>query len=38
VDEESFMEKAYLQELAKQLKLDPGLKAELESQVKQAAV
>ena len=37
VDEEHFMERAYLDELAKQLKLDPGLKAELESQVKQAA-
>lgn len=38
VDEEHFMERAYLDELAKQLKLDPGLKTELESQVKQAAV
>ncbi len=38
VDEEHFMERAYLDELAKQLKLDPGLKAELESQVKQAAL
>lgn len=37
VDEEHFMERAYLDELAKQLKLDPGFKAELESQVKQAA-
>ena len=37
VDEEHFMERAYLEELAKQLKLDPGLKAELEAQVKQAA-
>ena len=36
VDEEHFMERAYLEELAKQLKLDPGLKAELEAQVKQA--
>lgn len=31
VDEESFMEKAYLEELARQLKLDPALKAELEA-------
>ena len=37
VDQEHFMERAYLEELAKQLKLDPGLKAELEAQVKQAA-
>lgn len=36
VDEEHFMERAYLEELAKQLKLDPGLKMELEAQVKQA--
>ncbi|HXR00575.1 MAG TPA: tellurite resistance TerB family protein [Pseudomonas sp.] len=36
VDEEHFMERAYLDELAKQLKLEPGLKAELESQVRQA--
>ena len=36
VDEEHFMERAYLEELAKQLKLDPGRKAELEAQVKQA--
>lgn len=36
VDEEHFMERAYLDELAKQLKLDPGLKAELEAQVRQA--
>ena len=35
VDEEHFMERAYLEELAKQLKLDPGLKIELEAQVKQ---
>ncbi len=34
VDEENFMEKAYLDELARQLKLDPGLKAELEKQVR----
>ncbi|WCM52429.1 tellurite resistance TerB family protein [Pseudomonas sp. WJP1] len=38
VDEESFMEKSYLDELARQLKLEPGLKAELENQVRLAAV
>ena len=38
VDEESFMEKSYLDELARQLKLEPGLKVELEKQVRQAAV
>lgn len=31
-DEQSFMERAYLEELARQLKLAPGLKAELEAQ------
>ena len=36
VDEEHFMERAYLDELARQLKIEPGLKAELESQVRQA--
>lgn len=36
VDEESFMEKSYLDELARQLKLEPGLKAELEKQVRLA--
>ncbi len=35
VDEEHFMERAYLEELARQLKLEPSLKAELESQVLQ---
>jgi uncharacterized membrane protein YebE (DUF533 family) len=34
VDEESFMERAYLDELARQLKLAPDLKAQLENQVK----
>ncbi|MCQ4320873.1 tellurite resistance TerB family protein [Stutzerimonas stutzeri] len=34
VDEEQFMERAYLDELARQLQLDAGLKAELESQVR----
>lgn len=33
VDEEHFMERAYLEELARQLKLDPALKSELEAQV-----
>lgn len=32
VDEESYMERAYLDELARQLQLDPALKAELETQ------
>ncbi|QJI27550.1 tellurite resistance TerB family protein [Pseudomonas sp. ADAK18] len=36
VDEENFMEKAYLDELARQLKLEPGLKVELERQVRAA--
>lgn len=36
VDEENFMERAYLQELAKQLRLEPGLQAELSSQAKNA--
>ena len=34
VDEENFMEKAYLDELARQLKLEPGLKLELEKQLR----
>jgi len=34
VDEEHFMERAYLDELARQLRLDPALKAELERQVR----
>lgn len=34
VDEEHFMERAYLDELARQLKLDDALKIELESQVR----
>lgn len=38
VDEEHFMERAYLEELARQLKLDPGLKVELERQVRQELV
>jgi uncharacterized membrane protein YebE (DUF533 family) len=36
IDEENFMERAYLQELAKQLKLAPELQAELQNQAKQA--
>ena len=35
VDEEHFMERAYLEELARQLKLEPALKLELEAQVRQ---
>ncbi|MFK3793467.1 tellurite resistance TerB family protein [Pseudomonas piscis] len=35
VDDQHFMEKAYLEELARQLQLAPGLKAELERQVRQ---
>lgn len=38
VDEENFMEKSYLDELARQLKLEPGLKIELEKQVRQALI
>jgi len=38
VDEEHFMERAYLEELARQLKLDPALKRELEAQVRQELV
>jgi len=38
VDEEHFMERAYLEELARQLKLDPALKCELEAQVRQELV
>ena len=34
VDEEHFMERAYLDELARQLRLDPALKLELERQVR----
>jgi len=38
VDEQNFMEKSYLDELARQLRLEPGLKAELEKQVHQASM
>lgn len=34
IDEESFMERAYLDELARQLGLDPSLKLQLEAQIK----
>lgn len=34
VDEEAFMERAYLDELARQLKLDPSLKQQLEQNLK----
>ncbi len=36
VDEQSFMERAYLDELARQLRLDPALRGELDRQVQQA--
>ncbi|GGU67963.1 protein YebE [Pseudomonas laurentiana] len=36
VDEAHFMERAYLDELARQLRLDPALKQALEAQVRQA--
>ncbi len=36
-DEQNFMERAYLDELARQLKLDDALKARLEQQVKDAS-
>ncbi|MDH4396947.1 MAG: tellurite resistance TerB family protein [Limnobacter sp.] len=36
VDEESFMERSYLQELARQLRIDPALEIELRLQVEQA--
>lgn len=35
VDEQNYMERTYLEELARQLGLDPSLKKELEDQVKQ---
>lgn len=37
VDEQNFMERAYLDELARQLKLDDGLKATLEQHARNAA-
>jgi len=37
VDEESYMERAYLDELARQLKLDPALKTQLEAQIRTPA-
>ncbi len=36
VDETNFMERAYLDELARQLSLDAGLKVELEAQAQKA--
>ena len=36
VDEENFMEKAYLQELARQMQLEPALQTALRQQVQQA--
>jgi len=36
VDDENFMERSYLEELARQLKIDPALKVELETQVREA--
>jgi len=36
VDEQNFMERTYLDELARQLRLDPGLRSELDRQVQQA--
>ncbi|HDS1699334.1 MULTISPECIES: tellurite resistance TerB family protein [Pseudomonas] len=36
VDEDNFMERAYLDELARQLRLDPGLRQALETQVREA--
>ncbi|MBN8539798.1 MAG: tellurite resistance TerB family protein [Deltaproteobacteria bacterium] len=37
IDEQNFMEKAYLGELARQLNIPPGLQAELERQAKKAS-
>ncbi|WP_200626626.1 tellurite resistance TerB family protein [Pseudomonas sp. LAM2023] len=37
VDQQNFMERAYLDELARQLRLDPSLRQELESQARLAA-
>lgn len=36
VDEESFMERSYLEELTRQLRLEPSFKLELENQARQA--
>lgn len=38
VDQESYMERAYLDELARQMNIAPGLKTELESQARAALV
>lgn len=37
IDEQNYMERAYLDELARQMKLDPALRAELERQAMDAA-
>lgn len=37
IDDENFMERAYLEELARELKLDPALKAELDAQAEASA-
>ncbi|MAK56696.1 MAG: hypothetical protein CML17_12785 [Pusillimonas sp.] len=37
IDDQSFMERAYLDELARQLKLEPGLKNNLENQIQNLA-
>jgi uncharacterized membrane protein YebE (DUF533 family) len=37
VDEQSYMERAYLRELARHLKLDPALRSNLEAQARQGA-
>lgn len=36
IDEQNFMERSYLDELARQLRLDPALRSELERQVREA--
>jgi uncharacterized membrane protein YebE (DUF533 family) len=38
IDQEHFMERAYLNELARQLQLAPELQKQLEAQVQQLAV
>ena len=37
IDDQQYMEKAYLDELARQLKLQPGLKEQLEQHARAAA-
>jgi uncharacterized membrane protein YebE (DUF533 family) len=36
MDEQSYMERAYLDELARHLKLDPALRSNLEAQARQS--